>query len=149
VNPRSGAAARGGLSRPPGWRSVSPVALLVLLFSENPARGASLVDSWSGSLVPLVYHGRPLPEVIGEIQRFTRRRIMIDSTVSGFQYSGIVKLEDVDAWIRDLPAIYPVEIIDCRASGARLEMVSCADAQLIFIRSRLDLHQNVLRSARR
>jgi len=156
VNPRSGAAARGGLSRPRGWRSVSlahgssgPVALLVLLSLGTPVHGAPLADSWGGSLVPLVYHGRPLPEVIEDIQRFTRRRIMIDSTVSGFQYSGIVKLEDVDAWIRDLPAIYPVEIIDCRASGARLETASCADAQLIVIRSRLDLHQNVLRSALR
>jgi hypothetical protein len=149
VNPRSGAAARGWLSRPHGWRSVSPVVPLVLLFLGDCARSASFADSWGGSLIPLVYHGRPLPEVIGDIQRFTRRRIMIDSTVSGFQYSGIVKLEDVDAWIRDLPAIYPVEIIDCRASGARLEMSSCADAQLIVIRSRLDLHQNVLRSARR
>jgi hypothetical protein len=122
---------------------------LVLWFLGDCARSASFADSWGGSLIPLVYHGRPLPEVIGDIQRFTRRRIMIDSTVSGFQYSGIVKLEDVDAWIRDLPAIYPVEIIDCRASGARLEMFPCADAQLILIRSRLDLHQNVLRSARR
>ena len=148
MNPRSGAAARDGPSCPRGWRSVSPLVLLVLLFL-GPAHSATLVDSWGGSLVPLVYHGRPLPEVIEDIQRFTRRRIMIDSTVSAYQYSGIVKLEDVDAWIRDLPAIYPVEIIDCRASGARLETSSCADAQLIFIRSRLDLHQNVLRSALR
>ena len=149
MNPRGGAAARGGLSQPRGWRSVSQVALWVLLFLSDPALSASFADSWGGSLIPLVYHGRPLPEVIEDIQRFTRRRILIDSTVSGFQYSGIVKLEDVDAWIRDLPAIYPVEIIDCRASGARLELTSCADAQLIVIRSRLDLHQNVLRSARR
>ena len=149
MNPRSGAATRGRLSSLRGWGSVSPVTLLVLLFSGAPAHGVPLADSWGGSLVPLVYHGRPLTEVIGDIQRFTRRRILIDSTVSGFQYSGIVKLEDVDAWVRDLPAIYPVEIIDCHASGARLAVTSCADAQLIVIRSRLDLHQNVLRSASR
>ena len=148
MNPGNGVAARGGLSQPNVRRSVS-LALLVLTLPVAPARSATPVDSWGGGLVPLVYHGRPLPEVIEDIQRFARRRIMIDSTVSGYQYSGIVKLEDVDAWIRDLPAIYPVEIIDCRASGARLEMSSCADAQLIVIRSRLDLHQNVLRSALR
>ena len=148
MNPRNGVA-RGGLSQPSGWRSVSLLSLLVLLLPVTPVRSATPVDTWGGGLVPLVYHGRPLPEVIEDIQRFARRRIMIDSTVSGYQYSGIVKLEDVDAWIRDLPAIYPVEIIDCRATGARLEMSSCADAQLIVIRSRLDLHQNVLRSALR
>lgn len=139
-----------GVARAPSARRfVSLIILLVLLLPVTPVRGATPVDTWGGSLVPLVYHGRPLPEVIEDIQRFARRRIMIDSTVSGYQYSGIVKLEDVDAWIRDLPAIYPVEIIDCRASGARLEMSSCADAHLIVIRSRLDLHQNVLRSALR
>jgi hypothetical protein len=149
VNPGSGAAARGGLSCLRGWRSVSPVALLVLLLLDTPAHGASFANSWGGSLIPLVYHGRPLSEVIEDIQRFTRRRIRIDSAVYGFQYSGIVKLEDVDAWIRDLPAIFPVEIIDCRSSAARLETVSCADSQFIVIRSRLDLHQNILRSALR
>jgi hypothetical protein len=150
VNPRRGAAARGGPVRPRGLRSVSPVTLLVLLSLQAPwvpARGAPVADSWGGRLVPLVYHGRPLPQVIGEIQRFTQRRIMIDSTVSGFQYSGIVKLEDVEAWIRDLPAIYPVEIIDCRSPGARVEIAACAAPQFIVIRSRMDLHQNGLRSA--
>ena len=147
MNPASGAAARRGLSRPRGWRSVSPVVLLVLSLLDTPAHAAAFADSWGGSLVPLVYHGRPLSEVIEDIRRFTRRPIRIDSTVYGFQYSGIVKLQDVDAWIRDLPAIYPVEIIDCRASGARLTTTSCADSQLIVIRSRLNLHQNVLRSA--
>ena len=115
----------------------------------------SLVDvsaraGWGAEgLVPLIYHGRPLPEVIEDVQRYTQRRIMIRADMHTFQYSGIVKPEDVDAWIQDLPAIYPVEVIDCRTYGRRGEMSACADPELIVIRSRLELHRNELRSALR
>jgi hypothetical protein len=111
---------------------------------------ASARDDWGAEgLVPLIYHGRPLPEVIGDVQRYTQRRIMIRADMRTFQYSGIVKPEDVDAWIQDLPAIYPVEVIDCRTYGRRGEMSACADRELIVIRSRLELHRNDLRSALR
>ena len=115
----------------------------------------SLVDAnarngWSvEGLVPLIYHGRPLPEVLEDVQRYTQRRIMIRADMRTFQYSGIVKPEDVDAWIQDLPAIYPVEVIDCRTYGRRGEMSACVDPRLIVIRSRLELHRNDLRSALR
>ncbi len=107
-------------------------------------------NGWSAAgLIPLIYHGRPLPEVIEDVQRYTQRRIMIRADMRTFQYSGIVKPEDVDAWIQDLPAIYPVEVIDCRTYGRRGEMSACADPELIVIRSRLELHRNELRSALR
>jgi hypothetical protein len=109
-----------------------------------------VATAWTpGRLVPLVYHGRPLPEVIEDIQPYTQRRIVIDAAAAEFQYSGIVKQEDVDAWIRDLPAIYPVAVIDCHTSKGRAGLPACADPTLILIRSRLDLYQNSLRSALR
>jgi ferric-dicitrate binding protein FerR (iron transport regulator) len=124
---------------------VALVMLAVSTLTEASAR-----NSWSAEgLVPLIYHGRPLPEVIEDVQRYTRRRIMIRADMRTFQYSGIVKPEDVDAWIQDLPAIYPVEVIDCRTYGKRGEMSACADPELIVIRSRLELHRNDLRSALR
>lgn len=101
------------------------------------------------SLVPLIYHGRPLPEVIEDIQPYTRRRILVDAAAAEFQYSGIVKQEDVEAWIRDLPAIYPVAVIDCQTSRSRTALYACTDPTLIVIRSRLNLYQNSLRSALR
>jgi hypothetical protein len=108
-----------------------------------PVRGAI------AHLVPLVYHGRPLPEVIEDIQPYTRRHIIIDAAAAEFQYSGIVKQEDVDAWIRDLPAIYPVTVIDCHSARYRIDLRACTDPTLIVIRSRLNLYQNSLRSALR
>jgi len=126
------------------FRGVTLVILVVMSLMDASAR-----DAWGGGLVPLIYHGRPLPEVIEEVQRYTLRRIMIRADMGAFQYSGIVKPEDVDAWIQDLPAIYPVEVIDCRTYGRRGEMSACVDPELIVIRSRLELHRNELRSARR
>ncbi len=101
------------------------------------------------SPVPLIYHGRPLPKVIEDIQPYTRRHILVDAAAADFQYSGIVKQEDVEAWIRDLPAIYPVAVIDCQTSRSRGDLYACTDPMLIVIRSRLNLYQNSLRSALR
>jgi hypothetical protein len=126
-------------------RGVALVMLAVTSLMDASARNAF----GSGGLVPLIYHGRPLPEVIEDVQRYTRRRIMLRADMRTFQYSGIVKPEDVDAWIQDLPAIYPVEVIDCRTYGTRGEMSACIDPELIVIRSRLELHRNDLRSALR
>jgi hypothetical protein len=113
------------------------------------APGAARGAPSRSSFLPLVYHGRPLPEVIQDIQPYTRRRILVDAAAAEFQYSGIVKQEDVEAWIRDLPAIYPVVVIDCQTSKSRGELYACTDPTLLVIRSRLNLYQNSLRSALR
>jgi hypothetical protein len=129
----------------------SSVVVLCLLFI--------LVGAWlapvqvahgvGNSSLPLVFHGSPLPEVIEDIQPYTQRRIVVDVTAAEFQYSGIVKREDVDAWIRDLPSIYPVTLIDCQSSKSRIGIPACADPTFIVIRSRLDQYKSTLRSALR
>ncbi len=132
------------------WR---PQAALCLAFAGAgtgvPAAGAACGAGYGAPLLPLVYHGRPLPEVIEEIQPYIRRHIVVDAAAAEFQYSGLVKQEDVEAWIRDLPAIYPVAVIDCRTSRRPADFYACTDPTLIVIRSRLNLYQNSLRSALR
>lgn len=130
----------------PAKRSNAFVYSAVLLLGGT---GFLPVHEADAHLVPLIYHGRPLPEVIEDIQPYTRRHIVIDAAAAEFQYSGIVKQEDVDAWIRDLPAIYPVTVIDCRSARYRIDLPACTDPTLIVIRSRLNLYQNSLRSALR
>ncbi len=130
------------------WR---PQVALCLAFAGagGLGSGAACAAGYGSPLLPLVYHGRPLPEVIEDIQPYTRRHIVVDAAAAEFQYSGIVKQEDVEAWIRDLPAIYPVAVIDCRTSRSPSDSYACTDPTLIVIRSRLNLYQNSLRSALR
>ena len=96
-----------------------------------------LAAAWTeGHLVPLVYHGSLLTEVVGDIQPYTRRRIMIDPAAMDLKYTGIIVPEDADAWTRDLPMIYAgVEVIDCRTSNG--DVLGCSDPQRIVIRLRL------------
>jgi transmembrane sensor len=96
-----------------------------------------LAAAWTeGHLVPLIYRGRLLTDVMADIQPYMRRRIVIDPTAADLQYTGIVVQEDIEAWIRDLPMIYPeVEVIDCRTSKHHVR--GCLDPERIVIRSRL------------
>jgi transmembrane sensor len=96
-----------------------------------------VAEAWTeGALVPLIYHGRPLPEVIEDVQRYSRRRILLDPAAADLRFSGIVL--HVDAWLRDLPEIYPVEVIDCHTSLSFLP--ECSDPGRVFIRSKWDSH---------
>ena len=126
-------------------------ATLFWLTAPATQRRFVLVDTTDMThrgFLPLIYHGRPLPDVIQDVRPYTRRRIRVDASVAEFQYSGIVKQEDVDAWLRDLAAIYPLDVIDCRAIGSR-RVPACADPELIIIRSRFLFPREILRSAMR
>jgi transmembrane sensor len=59
----------------------------------------------------LVYRGRPLYEVIEDVQRYTTRHIVLDPTAGDFLYSGTLFERDVDQWLGALPKILPVEVI--------------------------------------
>jgi transmembrane sensor len=97
-----------------------------------------LTAAWTeGRLVPLVYRKRPLPEVIEDLQPYTRRRIVLDITVAALRYSGIVKQEDADAWIHDLVTIYPVDVVDCRQLTNRAEVRGCTRPENVVIRSKM------------
>lgn len=118
--------------------------------ASAPRRADPLITvAWSeGHLLPLIYRGRMLQEVIDEIQPYSRRRIMVDPAAADLEYTGIVSPEDVDAWIRDLPSIYPnVDVIDCRTS--KQHSPGCLDADQVVIRLRLNPHQESLESALR
>lgn len=109
-----------------------------------------LTAAWSaGRLVPLVYRNRPLAEVIQDVQPYMQRRIVVDPTLVRLEYSGIVNQEDIDAWIRDLGSIYPVEVVDCRSTENRAEVRGCTNASHIVIRSRMATLQEVQRSENR
>jgi transmembrane sensor len=95
-----------------------------------------LTAAWTeGHLVPLIYRGRLLTDVMADIQPYTRRRIMVDPAAADLHYTGVIVQENIEAWIRDLPMIYPeVEVIDCHTS--KRHVPGCLDPERIVIRSR-------------
>jgi transmembrane sensor len=102
---------------------------------------ARAAEAWTqGSLI---YHGRPLSEVIEDVQRYSARPILLDPAAANLRYSGSVIQQHIDQWIRGLSDIFPVEIVDCRAlsrssSGDRPLPPACRDApDRVLIRSRM------------
>jgi ferric-dicitrate binding protein FerR (iron transport regulator) len=101
-----------------------------------------------GRLAPLIYRGCPLHKVIDGVQPYTQRPITIDSVAADLRYTGIIIQNGIDAWIRDLPLIYPdVDVIDCRLP--QHHFTACMDPNRLIIRSRLSLHPESLQSAMR
>jgi transmembrane sensor len=71
-----------------------------------------LASSWTqGSLV---YRGRPLREVIEDVQRYSDRHIVVDPTAADLLYTGTFVEHYVDQWLRDLPRIFPVDVVTSR-----------------------------------
>ena len=62
----------------------------------------------------LIYHARPLAEVIEDVQRYFPRHIVVNPGVGALSYSGTVGQRFVDEWIRGLSQIFPLEIFDCQ-----------------------------------
>jgi ferric-dicitrate binding protein FerR (iron transport regulator) len=64
----------------------------------------------------LIYYGRPLAEVVEDVQRYSPHQIVVDNSAAGLPYSGSVLQTGVRQWLRGLPEIFPVEILDCTAT---------------------------------
>lgn len=91
----------------------------------------------------LVYFGRPLGEVLEDVQRYTSRRLNVDAHDALLLYSGSVLQQHIDEWIRGLPHVFPVQVVDCHnlqeSLGTEIEDVTraCAsDPDRILIRPR-------------
>jgi len=107
------------------------------------AKGVDPLNAGAWTRGSLVYFGGPLREVIEDVQRYSTRRILLDPVAALNVYSGSVVQQHIDQWIRGLPQVFPVEIIDCRTPqesiGSETAQVvsSCAsDPERIVIRSR-------------
>ncbi|HVW67406.1 MAG TPA: FecR domain-containing protein [Steroidobacteraceae bacterium] len=64
----------------------------------------------------LNYRGRPLSEVIEDVQRYSGRPLLLDPSVADLQYSGSVMQQHIDQWILGLPEVFPIDIVDCRSA---------------------------------
>jgi ferric-dicitrate binding protein FerR (iron transport regulator) len=61
----------------------------------------------------LIYYGQPLADVVEDVQRYSSLQVVLDNNAAGLLYSGSVLQTSVDHFIKGLPEIFPVAILDC------------------------------------
>jgi RNA polymerase sigma factor (sigma-70 family) len=66
-------------------------------------------ESWRGGVLPFV--GEPLEEVVGEINRYSGRKIDVAPGFRQTRFTGTVSLGHVEEWLNALPQIFSVEVI--------------------------------------
>jgi transmembrane sensor len=67
-------------------------------------------ESWRRGVLPFV--GEPLEDVVGEINRYSARKIDIAPGFRQTRFTGTVSLGHVEDWLNALPRIFAVEVID-------------------------------------
>lgn len=86
--------------------------------SVEPATEASTLAWRQGRLE---YHNEPLASVIADVNRYSRRPIVIDDPAAGeILFTGTVFTQATDAWIDALPQVFPVTLEQRLTGGLRL-----------------------------
>jgi transmembrane sensor len=82
----------------------------------GPDRPSEEHLSMAGMGDSLVYRDRPLHEVVEDVQRYTRHRIVLDMMARDLLYTGTFVEQDLEQWLRGLSKIFPVEVIHSRTN---------------------------------
>ena len=78
------------------------------LFAQQNVDAASLTAWQRGKLI---FNGRPLGEVIGELERYQHGRILIsDRELAALPVSGVFELNDPQGSLRTLEQRYPLKV---------------------------------------
>ena len=78
--------------------------------SEPQATDPRLASDWTRGFI--TYNGKPLREIIEDVQRYYSRPIVLDETVANLNYTGTFLQKSADGWLRSLQRISPVEVVD-------------------------------------
>jgi transmembrane sensor len=76
---------------------------------------AKIAQDWAQGM--LVYRRRPLREVIEDLKRYSSRHILLDSAAAELPYTGTLLTSDLDPWLRGLPNVSPVEVVDSQSDA--------------------------------
>jgi transmembrane sensor len=69
----------------------------------------TIAESWRTGVLQFV--GEPLQEVVGEVDRFAQRRIVLAASLPTMRFTGTVALAKIDDWLEALKQIYPIEVV--------------------------------------
>jgi transmembrane sensor len=82
-------------------------------------------ESWRRGVLPFV--GEPLEDVVGEINRYSARKIEIGPGFSQTRFTGTVSLGHVEDWLQALPKIFSVEVIDRGSNDIHIQSRAIRD----------------------
>jgi len=78
-----------------------------------------IAESWRNGVLEFV--GQPLQEVVGEIDRFAKRRIVLAASLQGMRFTGTVMPANVADWLEALKQIYPIEVVEEAADEIQIQ----------------------------
>lgn len=77
----------------------------------SQARSADLSAAEEWTRGELVYRGRPLGEIVQDVERYSGLQITVDPQSAELEYSGTIVQSHIDDWLRRLPEIFPVRVV--------------------------------------
>jgi transmembrane sensor len=93
----------------------TPSARRLSVIAVDPA----VYDSWRTGTLEFV--GQPLREVVGEVDRFVKRKIVVAPALQDTRFTGTVSPAKITEWLDALKQIYAVQIVDEGSSGIYIQ----------------------------
>jgi len=69
-----------------------------------------VAESWRNGTLEFV--GEPLLEVVGEVDRFVKRKIVVAAALQDIRFTGTVSPANIGDWLEALKQIYSVDVVD-------------------------------------
>ena len=105
----------GSFSAGVGQRvTVARVAPALSVVTVDPERAAS----WRDGVLQFI--GEPLPQVVGELNRFIPQTIVVSSALQGARFTGTVSTQRVQDWLDALKQIFSVEVVKENSNGIEI-----------------------------
>lgn len=77
-----------------------------------------VAGSWRDGILRFV--GEPLEDVVGEVNRYSTRKIIVASELQQTRFTGTVSPKDIGDWLKALEQIYAVQVLDQGAGGIHI-----------------------------
>lgn len=117
----SGSAAVGAVRAAAGHQVTYSTQQHSLTMKNVEAADAARTRGMTWQVGRLEFANEPLGSVIAEINRYTRRPIVIaDDQLSELKFTGTVRSDAIDDWLRGLENVFPIEVMNRDEQGVLL-----------------------------
>jgi len=79
----------------------------------------TVAGSWRDGILRFV--GEPLEDVVGAVNRYSARKIILASALQQTRFTGTVSPEDIGDWLKALEQIYAIQVLDQGSGGIRIQ----------------------------